>query len=127
MAPEAGSLRGLAALGVPAAEKRREASGDGRDNTDRPQFQHDIDNLADASERILNRWGDGQNLHGCKEERVAEAMDVPALETAFPVPYEERTYQVHDQGKTEDDNQPREKSPVAFLPSGKTPKLFADH
>lgn len=57
-----------AALGVSAAKERGEASRDGCDNTDRPQLQHDIDNLADASERILNRRGDGQNLHGGKED-----------------------------------------------------------
>src|SRR6476619_4868645 len=51
---------------------------------DRPELEHHVHDPAGGRNRVLQLRGDGQDLHGREEERIAEAVDVaprqPALE-----------------------------------------------
>ena len=73
---------------VSASEERGERTGDGGHDEDRPELQKNIDDLASARDRVLQRRGDGQDLNRGEEESVSEAVDLASLLAALQQPHQ---------------------------------------
>jgi hypothetical protein len=69
----------------------------------------------------------GQQLNGGEKDRITEAVNIPALYTAFEDPYQDGTDGENHECQPEGNEQTRGKPAMAFLPGEKPYQFLADH
>jgi hypothetical protein len=108
-------------------EERRERPCDGGDHEDRPQLEHDVEHAPGDGQRVLQRRGDRQDLHGGEENGLTVGVDVGSLRSALDEPDAERAEEVDAEGQRERDQEPREEPPVTLAPRAEPRDLLVDH
>src|SRR5581483_6304881 len=71
--------------------------------------------------------GDGQELDGGEEERIAEPVDLRPLAMALEAPHQERAGDVDDDRERQSEREPRDQPAMALLPARKPPDLLTKH
>ena len=118
---------GISPASVAAREEGREGTGDGGHDEDRPELEDDVDDLAAARQRILERRRDGQDLDGREEQRIPEPVDVAPLDTALERPHDERPCRVDSDRQEECDRDPRKQAPVSLAPGQHASEFIDEH
>src|SRR5207253_709280 len=70
-------------LRVALLEEGGDRARGARDDDDGPELEQHVDDAAPAGERVLDLRRDGQQLHACEEDRVADAPDLRPLGMAL--------------------------------------------